>query len=149
MPHKTQAVRPALVGVEQKMTEVATTYSEDPSADSHLIALGCEMWHLCKKASGWFAASAGDYSVDRRTRGAVSQIDWARSRLADILAQRDIEIQDRTGQVWDIGDPVDVVNAPETAQSGVSTVSSTLEPVVLHQGKVVQRGKVTVNTTAG
>ena len=109
-------------------------------ADDHLIGLGCEMWQLCKNAEGWVEK----LSV-RHQRRAANQIDWARSRLSETLAQRGIELQDRTGDVWDEGDPVDIVNAPEMAQSGASIVTSTLEPVVLRQGKVVQRGKVTVS----
>ena len=66
--------------------------------------------------------------------------------MKEILAERGIELQDRTGHVWDEGDPVDIVNAPEAAQSGACCVTSTLEPVVLRQGRVVRRGKVTVST---
>ena len=109
--------------------------------DEHLIRLGCEMWQLCKNAQGWVGKMGA-----RHQRRAGNQIEWGRSRLKEILAERDIELQDRTGQVWDEGDPVDVVNAPEAAQSGASVVTSTLEPVVLRQGKVVRRGKITVST---
>lgn len=110
-------------------------------SDDHLIRLACEMWQLCKNAQGWVEKMG-----ERHRRRARNQIEWGRSRLDEILAQRGIELQDRTGDVWDEGDPVDIVNAPEAAQSGVSVVTSTLEPVVLHQGKVVMRGRVTVST---
>ena len=116
---------------------------ETPAAcpDDHLIRLGCEMWQLCKNAQGWVEKMGA-----RHQRRAENQIGWGRSRLKEILAERGIELQDRTGQVWDEGDPVDIVNAPEAAQSGTSRVASTLEPVVLRHGNVVRRGKVTVST---
>lgn len=110
-------------------------------SDDHLIRLGCEMWQLCKNAQGWVEKMGA-----RHQRRADNQIEWGRSRAKEILAERGIELQDRTGRVWDEGDPVDIVNAPEAAESGTSLVTSTLEPVVLHQGKVVRRGKVTVST---
>ena len=111
--------------------------------NDHLIEMGCEMWQLCKNAEGWVEKLGA-----RHQRRASNQIDWARSRLTEILAQRGIELQDRTGEVGDEGDPVNIVNAPETAQSGASKVTSTLEPIVLRQGRVVRRGKVTVSIDA-
>ena len=116
--------------------EVSAEFSDD-----RLIELGREMWQLCKSAQGWLEKLGG-----RHQRRAGNQIDWGRSRLTEILAQRGIELQDRTGQAWDEGDPVDIVNASEAARSDASIVTSTLEPVVLHQGKVVRRGKVIVAT---
>lgn len=122
----------------------ATASFRASCSDDHLIGLACEMWQLCRSAQGW-VESLGQ----RHQRRARNQIDWGRGRLTDILGQRGIELQDKTGQAWDEGDPVDIVNASEAAQSGVSIVTSTLEPVVLRRGKVVRRGKVIVATHRG
>ena len=112
--------------------------------DELLMELGCEMWQICRHAQGWVGRMDGGM---RRRAG--TRLDWGRGRLEEILAQRGIAIQDRTGQAWDAGDPVDVVNAPAEAQSGASIITSTLEPAVIRQGEVVRRGKVTIATGAG
>lgn len=116
-----------------------STQTED--VDELLIELGCEMWQLCRSTVGW----VGKLSDSRRRR-ATSQVDWGRSRLDEILAKRGIELHDWTGQIWKEGDPVEIVNAPGEAKSGGSVVTAALEPVVMRQGKLVRRGKVTVGT---
>ena len=113
------------------------------SANDHLIELGCEMWQLCRQAQGW-----AEHLGERRQRRAYSQIQWGLGRLSDILSKRGIEIQDRTGQKWDGGDPIDVVNASASVRPG-ATIRNMLEPVVLHQGKVKRRGKGIAATTTG
>ena len=116
----------------------------EAEADALLMELGCEMWQICRHAQGWVERMDGGM---RRRAG--TRLDWGRGRLEEILAQRGIVIQDRTGRVWDDGDPVDVVNAPAEAQSGASIITCTLEPVVLCKGDVRRRGKVTIATGAG
>ena len=113
------------------------------SVDDHLVELGCEMWQLCRQAQVW-----AEHLGERRQRRMHSQVQWGLSRLADILASRGIELQDRTGQKWDDGDPIDVINASVSVRPG-AIITNTLEPVVLHHGKVKRRGKGIASTTTG
>lgn len=115
--------------------------SQTAEMDQLLIELGCELWQLCRNAKGW----VGKLS-ERHSRRASNQVDWGRGRLGEILAKRGIELKDKVGQAWEEGDPVEIVNAPEEALSGISIVTAVLEPVVMQQGTLVRRGKITVET---
>ena len=130
--------RKSSVSRRRQNKRVAETETE---TDQFLIELGCEMWQLCNNAKGWVEKLG-----DRHQRRANNQINWGRDRLDKILEKRNIKLHDLTGQIWREGDPVEIVDAPSEARSGDSVVKAVLEPVVMQNGKLVRRGKVTVGT---
>ena len=105
-----------------------------------VVALGKELWTLTRHAGSWTEGLG-----ERRQRRAQNQIEWAETRLQNILAEEGIVLRDLTGEVWDEGDPVEIVNPPEAREPGTQLrIEAMLAPVILHQGRVVEQGKISV-----
>ena len=109
-----------------------------------LIDLGAEAWSLAQSARGW-AEQLGE----RRQRRAWSRIEWFQTRLVEILGQEEIVLQDLTGQIWNEGDAVEVLNPAEPEADQQAKITNMLEPIIIHRGRVVRRGKVSITLEGG
>ena len=113
-----------------------------PTTPPHgVIALGKELWTLARQADSWTEGLG-----ERRRRRAENQIAWAKTQLENILAREQLVFRDLTGEVWDEGEPVEIVNPPVTRPPDTQLrVETMLSPVILYQGRVVEHGKISIS----
>ena len=110
----------------------------DSSLDT-LTEVATEAWGLARSAEDWIGQLG-----ERRQRRARSRVESLRSRLTELLAGEEIVLQDLTGRVWDEGDAVEVVNPAEPEEGQQARITAMLEPIVIHRGRLMRRGKVSI-----
>ena len=109
-----------------------------------LIDLGAEAWSLTQSARGW-----AEQLSKHRQRRARNRIEWFQTRLVEILGREEIVLQDLTDQIWNEGDAVEVMNPAELEADQQARITSMLEPIIIHRGRVVRRGKVSITLEGG
>ena len=115
----------------------------EKTADT-LIEVAVEAWGLASSVEAW-AGRLGE----RREQRALGRVRWLRFRLSELLEREGIVLQDLTGQVWDEGDAVEVVNPVEPIEGQKARISTMLEPIVVQRGRLARRGKVSITIEEG
>lgn len=69
-------------------------------------------------------------------------IETSLQKLKRHLDRYDLEVVDYTGQKYNEGLNLDVLNVEKDASVTVPTVKETVEPTVLHKGQVVKKAKI-------
>lgn len=118
--------------------------AEESNPTEALIELALEAWSLTANIEGWVGRLEG-----LREKRARSRLQWMRSRLVELLGKEGITLQDLSGQQWDEGDAVEVLNPTEPEEGQRAVISTMVEPIVIRNGRVARRGKVTITLKRG
>jgi len=106
---------------------------------SSLIGIAIECWRL----EHWLAGSqrGGSNAMGRHVA----------RRLAELLTMQEITIIDMTGQPYEPGFAVEVVDTvtDKAAPEGVTVIDETIAPIVMWRGAVVRHGMVVTRKRPG
>ncbi len=95
----------------------------------------------------WFKAArramriAQEATRLERERGRA-QLAYVTQRVSDALAGLDIRLHEFVGQLYSPSLPVEPVNPEDFDTEDELVVQETIEPTILHDGRVLMRGKV-------
>ncbi len=109
-----------------------------------LLLLATEWWRSSRRLVRLAAEAAPDRLARER-----SQVAYAGRQIADALAAAGFRLADHDGQAYSPGLPAEPVNGEDFASEEGLIVEDTVEPTVLHQGRILLRGKVVLRRAVG
>ena len=109
----------------------------DPSAQPALLLLATEWWKSTRRLLRLAAEAAPD-RVERER----AQATYAARRINAALAGLGLRLADHDGQPYSPAMPAEPVNPEDFDTEEGLVVAETIEPTVLLDGRIVQRGKV-------
>jgi hypothetical protein len=107
----------------------------EPSAES-LANLAVEVWRLSKKLEE--AKSSLSDDLNQKMQNSVTKFER-------FLAKHDLEVKEYTGQKYNPGMNLDILNTEKNPGSEQSIISQTHEPAVMHLGTLIKKAKVIIN----
>ena len=127
------------------MTEHDTTRPDTTGRDA-LCLVATEWWKASRRLLRLAAAdtaSPGRYERER------AQLAYAGRRVTGALDAHGLRLRDFDGQPYSPSLPPEPVNPEDFDTEEGLVVADTIEPTVLHDGRIVLRGKVALRRAEG
>ena len=122
-------------------------------AHDALCLLATEWWkasrRLLRLAAGDAASGAASGTASGRYERERSQLAYSGRRVAAALEAHGLRLRDFDGQAYSPALPPEPVNPEDFDTEEGLVVADTIEPTVLHDGRIVLRGKVVLRRAEG
>lgn len=102
------------------------------------LALLATEWFKCARRSVRLAMETAPTRFERER----SQIAYSSQLVQDTLSAHGMRIQDFAGTPYSTSLPAEPVNPEDFDTEEGLVVSETVEPTILHDGRIVMRGKI-------
>jgi hypothetical protein len=102
------------------------------------LALLATEWFRAARRAMRIAQEAAPARLERER----AQLAYATGRVSDALTALDIRLHEFVGQPYSPALPVEPVNPEDFDSEEGLFVQETIEPTILHDGRVLMRGKV-------
>ena len=104
-----------------------------PVGVEEIVDLAFEIWKIEQRV-----LKVSDELSDMNKKGLASSL----GRIKDYLNRYDIEVKDYVGQKYNEGLNFDVLSRVQDASLEFPVVKETVEPTIIHKGRIVKRAKV-------
>lgn len=105
-----------------------------PEAED-LIELAIELWRMENKISRFSSSLSSDQKESLKT---------SITKLKRYLDKNDIEILDHTGQKYNPGQNLTIIDVEKDPKAPKTIIKETIKPTILLKGTVIRAGEVTI-----
>lgn len=109
-----------------------------PGADPELLALLATEWFKAARRAIRIAIESAPNRFERER----AQLAYSERRISTALAVEGVHMRDFDGEPYSPSLPAEPINPEDFSSEEGLIVRDTIEPTILHNGRIVMRGKV-------